>query len=199
MGASTVGCGFKYEISEEFYWLNYVDEIYQASIATTDGTIIRITLDDFVQCYTSAQAAEVARCIFEALAAIKKARSDLPSLAKDAVKRNSYEDAFNHFAHDKLPTTKSPREKQVFMVSFAQRNYLYMAVGEFSDPDLTIELCDGEEAIYNMIVASETGDSLEMRFGMFSMHFTKEQALWLWFHLSIAANSLGQHHWVGAS
>jgi len=38
-----------------------------------------------------------------------------------------------------------------------------------------------------------------MRFGGYVMQFTVEQALWLWFHLSIAANCLGQHRWVSVS
>ncbi|MHC8381259.1 hypothetical protein [Pseudomonas sp. LB3P14] len=76
-------------------------------------------------------------------------------------------------------------------------NYLCMAVGEFSDPEPMIEPCNGEDAVYDMILATETGDSLEMSFGWFRMRFTKEQALWLWFHLSIAANCLGQHRWIG--
>jgi hypothetical protein len=197
MSASVVGNGFTYEISEKFHWLDYVDEFYDASIATKDGEIISITLDDFVQFYTVPQATVVARCLFEALATIKHARPDLSLSAADEVRKNTYEDAFNQFAPDRFSATKSQKERPILLTSVAQPNYLYMAVGEFSDPEPMIELCDGEDAVYDMIVASETGDSLEMSFGWFRTRFTKEQALWLWFHLSIAANCLGQHRWVG--
>lgn len=197
MSASVVGNGFTYEISEEFHWLDYVDEFYDASIGTKGCEIIRLSLDDFVQFYTASQAAEIARCLFEALATIKHARPDLSLCVADGVRKNAYEDAFDQFSPDRSAAIRSEKDQQMLLTSLVQPNYLYMAGGEFADPEPMIELGDGEEAVYDMIVASETGDSLEMDFGSFRMYFTKEQALWLWFHLSIAANCLGQHRWVG--
>lgn len=199
MSASVAGNGFTYEISEEFHLLDYVDEFYDASIGTKGGEIIRLSFDDFVQFYTASQSAEVARCLFEALAMIKHARPDRSLCVADRVRKNAYEDAFDQFSPDRSVATRSQKERQILLTTIAQPNYLYMAVGEFSDPEPMTELCDGEDAVYDMIVASETGDSLEMSFGWFRIRFTKEQALWLWFHLSIAANCLGQHRWIGGS
>lgn len=193
MSASAAGNEFTYEVIGQFHWLDYVDELYDASIETKGGEIIRLSLDDFVQSYTAPQAAEVARCLFEALATIKHASPDLTLCVADGIRRNAYEAAFDQFVPDRFTATKHQNEKQIFLTALEHQNYLYIGGGEFSDPEPMIELGHGEEAVYDMIVASETGENLEMDFGWYRMYFTKEQALWLWFHLSIAANCLGQH------
>lgn len=85
------------------------------------------------------------------------------------------------------------------MTPFCHPNYLYIACGQFSDPQPQIDLFDGRETIYEMIVASENGLSFEMQFGIFRMRFSREQALWIWFHISLTANCLGQYRLLGIS
>ena len=85
------------------------------------------------------------------------------------------------------------------MRPLSQLDYLYVASGAFADSDPMIEINLDEGAIYDMAVGTKTGTRLEMRFGIFKMEFTEEQALWLWFHLSLAANCLGQYTWRSGS
>lgn len=185
------GCALEYEAIEVFHWLTYVDDHYEASIALQDK-IIRVSLDDFEQYYTTHQAAEVARCIFETLVAIKGVTSGLFSSIDPTARKKTYADVFNCFANDKFFVAKRPRDRQGLMGGVLHPGYLFIAGGEFVDPDPRVEFRSREDAVFCMIVATETGDSLEMRFGGYMMQFTVEQALWLWFHLSIAANSLRQ-------
>ncbi|MGY3173838.1 hypothetical protein ACVWYU_003241 [Pseudomonas sp. TE12234] len=199
MSAATIGSEFRYEITEEFNWLNDVEDFYEASIATMDGSVITLALDDFVQRYTPAQAAQVTRCLFEALGAAQTVRPYLCSSGDEALRKNSYEDAFDHFAQDPRPQSETLPDRPNVMTPLNRLGYLYIAGGKYSEPQPHIEFTEDDEAIYEMVVACESGDSFEMRFGMFSMRFNAEQALWLWFHMSLAANGLGQHRWVGTN
>lgn len=187
---------FHYEIAEEFHCVNRAEAFYDVSIARMDGAIIKLELDDFVKCYSADQAAQVARSLFEALGAMKKARLSLAIGIDDTSRKSSYEDAFENFAQDERIINKRLEKKPNVMTVFEHPNYLYITCGEFSDPQPRVELLNGDVAIYEMIVASEDGLSLEMKFGNFSMRFSREQVLWIWFHMSIAANCLGQYRWV---
>ncbi|VVO76713.1 hypothetical protein [Pseudomonas fluorescens] len=199
MSAATTGSWLPYEIAEEFHWLSCAEESYEASIATMDASVIKLTLDDFVQCYTQAQAAQVTRCLFEAIGVAQTVRPCLCSSGEDALRKNSYENAFDHFVQDPRPQNETFPDRPNVMTPLNRPGYLYIAGGKYSDPQPHNEFTEDDEAIYEMVVACETGDSFEMRFGMFSMRFNAEQALWLWFHMSLAANSLGQHRWVGTN
>ncbi len=191
------GCALEYEVFEVFHWLTSVDDHYEASISLQDK-IIRLSLDDFEQYYTTHQSAEVSRCIFEALVAIKGVTPKLISSIHPEAEKKTYTDVFNCFAHDKSLVEKCPGDQDL-LESLLHPGYLFIAGGKFIDPDPRVEFRSREDAIFSMFVATEIGDSLEMRFGGYVVQFTVEQALWLWFHLSIAANCLGQHRWVGAS
>lgn len=107
MSASTLDSGFHYEIAEEFHRLNRAETYYDVSIAKMDGAIIKLTLDDFVQCYSAAQAAQVALSLFEALGAMKKSRSNHSTGMDDSLQKNSYEDAFSRFAQGERPIKKN--------------------------------------------------------------------------------------------
>lgn len=85
------------------------------------------------------------------------------------------------------------------MKPLPQTDYVYVASGAFADPEPMIEINLDEGAIYDMTIGTKTGKRLEMRFGIFMMEFTEEQALWLWFNLSLAANCLGRYAWRGGS
>lgn len=181
----------KYEISEEFHRVKPINEHYEITIGTMDGEIVKITLGDFVKPFTAKQAAEVARCIFEALSVIRETRLSRSSSIDDALS-DEYEKVFNKFVPG-----NSARSKHNLMFARDQKNHLYMVDGAFVDPEPTRKLLNDENAPYDISIASATGESLEMRIGMFSMDFFEGQALWVWFHLSLAANCLGQYTWRG--
>ena len=181
----------EYEISEEFQRVEPTTEYYELTIGTMDRKIIKIGFDDFVQPFTAKQAAEVARCIFEALSVMKESRLSRPSSIDEALAAE-YEKAFNKFV-----AGNSARSKHDLMVARDQEDYLYMSAGAFIDPESVRKLLSGESAAYDISIASATGESLVMRIGMFSMEFFEAQALWVWFHLSLAADCLGQYTWKG--
>ncbi|WP_454865974.1 hypothetical protein [Pseudomonas umsongensis] len=183
----------EYEISEEFQRVEPTTEYYELTIDTMDRKIIKIGFDDFVQPFTAKQAAEVARCIFEALSVMKESRLSRPSSIDDALEAE-YEKVFNKFV-----AGNSARSKNDLMIARDQKNYLYMSAGAFVDPEPSGKLLSDENASYDISIASETGESLEMRIGKFSMVFFEAQALWVWFHLSLAANCLTQYTWRGNS
>lgn len=181
----------EYEISEEFQRVEPTTEYYELTIGTMDRKIIKIGFDDFVQPLTAKQAAEVARCIFEALSVMKESRLSRPSSIDDALEAE-YEKVFNRFF-----AGNSARSKHDLMVARDRKNYLYMSAGAFVDPEPSRKLLSDENASYDISIASATGESLEMRIGMFSMEFFEAQALWVWFHLSLAADCLTQYTWRG--
>lgn len=181
----------KYEISEEFHRVKHLNEFYEISIGTMDGEIIKITLDDFAQSFNAKQAAEVARCIFEVLTTMKETRLSHSS-SLDGAPLNEYEKVFNKFVPG-----KSGRSKQNLLKSWDQKNCLYIAAGVFIEPEAMLGLLHDKNAKYDITIASATGERLEMRLGMFAMEFTEQQALWMWFHLSLAADCLGQYTWRG--
>lgn len=183
----------EYEISEEFQRVEPTTEYYELTIGTMDRKIIKIGFDDFVQPLTAKQAAEVARCIFEALSVMKESRLSRPSSIDDALEAE-YEKVFNRFV-----AGNSARSKHDLMVARDRKNYLYMSAGAFVDPEPSRKLLSDENASYDISIASATGESLEMRIGMFSMEFFEAQALWVWFHLSLAADCLTQYTWRGNS
>jgi hypothetical protein len=170
--------------------VEYTNEFYEASVARMNGEIIKMTLDDFAHIYNANQATEVARSIFEALSVMKEARLAGCSPI-DAETQNEYEKVFDKFVPWKWSHSDSKKAKKNSLRPLFQTDYLYVASGAFAKLD--------ESAIYDMTVGTETGKRLEMRFGISKMEFTEEQALWLWFHLSLAANCLGQFTWRGGS
>ncbi|MNF73823.1 hypothetical protein D3C84_558340 [compost metagenome] len=187
-----------YEVCEDFHRVEYINEFYEASIARMDGEIIKMTLDDFAHVYTTSQATQVARSIFEALSVMKEARLAGCSPI-DVVTQNEYEKVFDKFVPWKCSHSDSKKAKKNSTMPLSQTNYLYIASGAFADPEPRIENNLDKGAIYDMTIGTKTGKRLEIKFGTFKMEFTEEQALWLWFHLSLAANCLGQYAWRGGS
>ncbi|WP_047528811.1 hypothetical protein [Pseudomonas sp. 11/12A] len=187
-----------YEVCEDFHRVEYTNVFYEASIARMDGEIIKITFDEFAHVYTANQATEVARSIFEALSVMRETRLAGCSTF-DAVAPNEYEEVFDKFVPWKCSHSDLKKAKKNSLRPLSQMDYLYVASGAFADPAPMIEINLDEGAIYDMAVGTKTGARLEMRFGIFKMEFTEEQALWLWFHLSLAANCLGQYTWRSGS
>ncbi|KPU59468.1 hypothetical protein AN403_3104 [Pseudomonas fluorescens] len=185
------GSDLEYEEFEEFHWLGCAGVTYEASIAL-QCKIIRMTLDDFEQYYTVHQAADVARCIFDALVAIEEINPGLFSPIDSSTKAKTYLDVFKCFASDRISGTKFLEDGLGSLEILPDPDYLFIAGGEFVDPDPRIEFRSREDAIFRMFVATEIGETIEMVFGGYMMEFTANQALWLWFYLSIASDSL--HH-----
>lgn len=192
------GSDLEHEEIEEFHWLGRAGDTYEASLAL-QCKIIRMTLDDFEQYYTMHQAADVARCIFDALVAIEEVNPGLFSPVDSSTKTKTYVDEFKCFANDRIIGTKLPEDGQGSLEILLDPDYLFIAGGEFVDPDPRVEFRSREDAIFRMFVATEIGDTIEMVFGGYMMKFTAKQALWLWFHLSIASDSLRHHRRVGVS
>jgi hypothetical protein len=185
------GSDLEFEEFEEFHWLGRTGDTYEASIAL-QGQLIRMTLDDFEQYYTVHQAADVAWCIFDALVAIEEIKPRLFSPIDSSAKAKKHLDVFKCFASDRTSGTMFPEDGQGSLEILPDPDYLFIAGGEFVDPDPRIEFRSREDAIFRMFVATKIGDTIEMVFGGYMMEFTAKQALWLWFHLSIASDSL--HH-----
>jgi hypothetical protein len=183
----------RYETSEEFQRVKPINEYYELTIGTMDGKIVKMGFGDFVQAFTAKQAAEVARCIFEALSVMKETRLSRPSSIDEGLSYE-YEKAFNKFV-----AGNSSRSKHDLMVARDQKNYLYMSAGAFVDPEPTHKLPNDESASYDICIASATGEILEIRIGMFSIELFEAQAFWVWIHLSLAANCLPQYTWKAAS
>lgn len=185
------GTDLEYEEFEEFHWLGRPFDTYEASIALQCKTI-RMTLDDFEQYYTVHQAADVAWCIFDALVAIEEINPRLFSSIDSSTKAKKYLDVFKCCASDRTIGTMFPKDGQGYLEILPDPDYLFIAGGEFVDPDPRVEFRSREDAIFRMFVATEIGDTIELVFGGYMMEFTAKQALWLWFHLSIASDSW--HH-----
>lgn len=184
------GTDLECEGFEEFHWPGRTGDTYEASIAL-QCQIIRMTLDDFEQYYTVHQATGVAWRIFDTLVAIKDINPRLFSLI-DSTKTKIYLDVFNCFASDRVSGKIFPKNELGSLEILSDPDYLFIAGGEFVDPDPRIEFRSREDATFRMLVATEIGETIEMVFGGYMMEFTAKQALWLWFHLAIASDSL--HH-----
>ncbi|MNN85629.1 hypothetical protein D3C81_2029450 [compost metagenome] len=85
--------------------------------------------------------------------------------------------------------TKFPEDGLGSLEILPDPDYLFIAGGEFIDPDPRIEFRSREDATLRMFVATKIGETIDMVIGGYIMEFTAEQALWLWFHLSIASDS----------
>jgi len=153
------GCALEYEVAEVFHWLTSADDHYEASISLQDK-IIRLSLDDFEQYYTTHQSAEVSRCIFEALVAIKGVTPTLISSIHPEAEKKTYADVFNCFAHDKSLVAKCPGD-QDFLESLLQPGYLFIAGGKFIDPDPRVEFRSKEDAIFRMLWQLKLGIALK--------------------------------------
>lgn len=182
------GTDLEYEEFEEFHCLGRAGVTYEASIAL-QCKVIRVTLDDFEQYFTTHQAADVAWCIFDALVAIEEINPRLFSPIDSSTKAKTYLDVFKCFASDSTSGTMFPEDGLGSLTILSDPDYLFIAGGEFVDPDPRVEFRSREDAIFRMFVATEIGDTIEMVFGGYVMEFTAKQALWLWFHLSIASDS----------
>jgi len=185
------GTDLEYEELEEFHWLGRDGVTYEASIAL-QCKIIRVTLDHFEQYFTTHQAADVAWCVFDALVAIEEINPELFSFFDSSAKAKAYVDTFKCFASDRISGTKFPEDGLGSLGILSDPDYLFIAGGELVDPDPRVEFRSREDAIFRMFVATEIGDTIEMVFGGYMLEFTAKQALWLWFHLSIASDSW--HH-----
>lgn len=185
------GTDLEYEEFEEFHWLGRPDDTYEASIALQCKTI-RMTLDDFEQYYTVHQAADVAWRIFDALVAIEEINSGLFSPIDSSTKTKGYLDVFKCFSSERISGTMFPEDGMGSLEIFPAPDFLFIAGGEFVDPDPRVEFRSREDAIFRMFVATKIGDTIVLVFGGYMMEFTAKQALWLWFHLSIASDSW--HH-----
>lgn len=182
------GTDLECEEFEEFHWPGRTGDTYEASIAL-QCKIIRMTLDDFEQYYTVHQAADVAWCIFDALVATEEINPRLFSSIDSSTNAKKHLDVFNCFASDRTSGTMIPVDGQGSLEILPDPDYLFIAGGELVDPDPRVEFRSREDAIFRMFVATKIGDTIEMVFGGYMMEFTANQALWLWFHLSIASDS----------
>jgi len=155
----------------EMFTFSGSDERYLAAVKLTSSRLIRMTLHDFLACFTTRQAYEIASGLIKAVISSFDHNHPKPD-------KSNIQTAHDHWTalierHDPFGSQETSDLLQVVMTG---RHFLIE--GALLDPEPMVEFKDGEEPIYDFQIRLE-GQYVLMCFGWVGWTLSRSEAQWL--------------------